>query len=55
MKMEALNDLKRAIKIVRGNANKYQINQQKIGVIGFSAGANLCAKVSTLLNILLTY
>ncbi|MBP8793709.1 MAG: alpha/beta hydrolase [Lutibacter sp.] len=50
MKMEALNDLKRAIKIVRGNANKYQINLQKIGVLGFSAGANLCAKVSAVLN-----
>lgn len=51
-KMEkALEDLKRAIKIVRNQSKKFKINPDKIGVLGFSAGGNLCARVSTSLII----
>lgn len=44
----ALNDLKRAIRLVRNSTGKYSLNPSKIGVLGFSAGANLCARASTL-------
>ncbi len=43
----ALQDIQRAIRIVRKNADKLNIQSNKIGVIGFSAGANLCARAST--------
>lgn len=38
---EALQDIQRAMGIVRQNAEKWKIHPQKIGVIGFSAGGNL--------------
>ncbi len=44
----ALNDIQRAIRIVRNEANYYSLNPKKIGVIGFSAGGSLCARASTL-------
>ncbi len=34
-------DAKRAVRLVRQNAQKWNIDPQKIGVIGFSAGAHL--------------
>ena len=45
----ALQDIQRTIKIVRQNADKtyWNIDPKKVGVIGFSAGANLCARAST--------
>ena len=43
----ALCDTQRAIRILRGNAAKYGIDPDAIGVIGFSAGANLAAAAST--------
>ncbi|HDZ04283.1 MAG TPA: hypothetical protein ENH58_04475 [Maribacter sp.] len=43
----ALNDIQRAIRIVRNETNKYSLNPEKIGVIGFSAGGSLCARAST--------
>jgi acetyl esterase/lipase len=42
----ALQDIQRAIKLVRSKADDWGIDPQKIGVIGFSAGGNLCARVS---------
>ena len=36
-----LQDIQRAIQIVRENANEYGINPSKVGVIGFSAGGHL--------------
>ncbi|UMB52406.1 alpha/beta hydrolase [Lutibacter sp. A64] len=47
---EALNDLKRTIRIVRNDAEKYKIDAAKIGVLGFSAGGSLSARASTLYN-----
>ncbi len=38
-----LQDAQRAIRFVRGNAEQFGINPEKIGVMGFSAGGHLCA------------
>jgi len=43
----ALMDAQRAIRIVRANAAKWNVNPNKIGILGFSAGANLSARAST--------
>ena len=40
----ALQDLQRALKIVRSEAKRYGIDASKIGAIGFSAGAHLVAR-----------
>ncbi len=45
--LEALYDIQRAIRVVRGNAEKWGIDTDKIGVIGFSAGGSLSARAST--------
>ncbi|MEY3499851.1 MAG: hypothetical protein RL308_1520 [Bacteroidota bacterium] len=39
----ALNDLQRAIKLIRSDAKFYHT---QLGIIGFSAGGNLCARAS---------
>ena len=43
----ALQDAQRAISIVRYNAEKYGVDPNKIGVMGFSAGGNLAVLSST--------
>ena len=43
----ALCDAQRAIGLLRRDAAKYGIDPKKVGVIGFSAGANLAVTVST--------
>ncbi len=43
----ALQDIQRGIRVARANADKWNIDPNKICVIGFSAGANLCARAST--------
>lgn len=43
----ALQDAQRAIAIVRHNANEYNIDPDRIGVMGFSAGGNLAVLAST--------
>jgi acetyl esterase/lipase len=47
----ALQDVQRALRIIRNNAAKWKINPEKIGVMGFSAGGSLSARASTLFNI----
>lgn len=42
-----LQDIQRAIKIVRSNAKEWQINKNKIGVLGFSAGGHLASTAGT--------
>jgi acetyl esterase/lipase len=37
-----IEDCKASVRWLRANADKYQINPDKIGCIGFSAGAHLC-------------
>jgi acetyl esterase/lipase len=46
----ALQDVQRAIRIVRSNSQKWNIDPDKIGVMGFSAGGSLSARASTLFN-----
>ncbi len=42
-----LQDAQRAMGIIRQNARKWNIDSNKIGIMGFSAGGNLAAMVST--------
>ncbi|MBL7215566.1 MAG: alpha/beta hydrolase [Phycisphaerae bacterium] len=42
-----LMDAQRAIRLVRHNAEKWNINPAKIGIIGFSAGGHLASSVGT--------
>jgi acetyl esterase/lipase len=46
----ALQDVQRAMRIVRNNQQKWNIDPEKIGVMGFSAGGSLSARASTLFN-----
>ena len=46
----ALQDVQRAMRIVRDNSQKWDISPEKIGVMGFSAGGSLSARASTLFN-----
>lgn len=42
-----LQDVQEAIRYVRRNAEKYNLSENKIGIIGFSAGGHLAATAST--------
>ncbi len=42
-----LQDAQEAMRIIRRNASKWNINPEKIGVIGFSAGGHLASTLST--------
>jgi len=44
----ALQDLQRAMRLVRENAGKWNLDPDKIGVMGFSAGGSLSARLCTL-------
>jgi acetyl esterase/lipase len=43
----ALEDAQRALSLVRSHADEWHIDPNRIGVIGFSAGAHLAAALST--------
>jgi acetyl esterase/lipase len=43
----ALQDAQRALRLIRSEASKYKIDQDKIGIMGFSAGASLTARACT--------
>lgn len=43
----AFMDIQRAMRIVRNGAKKWKLDVDKVGVIGFSAGASLSAHLST--------
>ncbi|MBN2632191.1 MAG: alpha/beta hydrolase [Bacteroidales bacterium] len=45
---EALQDAQRAIRILRSNSAKWKIDAGKIGIMGFSAGADLSARAAIL-------
>ena len=45
-----LQDAQEAIRYIRRNAKKWNINTQKVGVIGFSAGGHLASTLSTHYN-----
>lgn len=44
---DAANDGRRAIRLVRHHAQEWGINPRKIGMLGWSAGANLCLNVAS--------
>lgn len=44
---EALADAQRAIRWTRANAAKFNIDPERIGIMGFSAGANLAVRAAT--------
>lgn len=44
----ALQDMLRAVKLIRHNAKKYDIDPNTVGAIGFSAGADLVARAGML-------
>jgi acetyl esterase/lipase len=46
----ALQDVQRALRIVRSVATRLNLDPGKIGVMGFSAGGSLSARASTLFN-----
>ena len=46
----ALQDVQRALRIVKNNSLKWKIDPEKIGVMGFSAGGSLSARASILFN-----
>jgi acetyl esterase/lipase len=46
----ALQDVQRAMRIVKSEASNWKINPEKVGVMGFSAGGSLSARASTLFN-----
>jgi acetyl esterase/lipase len=46
----ALKDAQRAIRYVRMNAAKWNIDPEKIGIMGFSAGGSLSARTSTMFS-----
>ena len=46
----ALQDAQRALRIVRSRSNEWGINSSKIGIMGFSAGGSLSARLSCLYN-----
>lgn len=46
----ALQDAQRALRIIKANSQKYNINPDKVGIMGFSAGGSLSARASTLFN-----
>ena len=46
-KIGPLQDAQQAIKIVRENAEKWDIDTSKIGIMGFSAGGHLAASAAT--------
>jgi len=49
-KIAPLQDALQAIKIVRENAQRWGIDVNKVGIMGFSAGGHLASSVATLYN-----
>lgn len=45
-----MNDAKRALRWARANAERYKIDQNRIGLIGFSAGGHLASTAGTLFD-----
>ena len=46
-----MNDIKAAIRFVRANANKYQLNTSFVGISGSSSGGNMSAMAGTSRNV----
>lgn len=46
LKMQPMNDLSRAIRLIRSRAAEFKIQPDRLGICGFSAGGHLCASIS---------
>lgn len=46
----ALQDAQRALRVVRGKAKEWNVNPDKLGIMGFSAGGSLSARASMLFD-----
>jgi len=46
-RLGALQDLQRAMRVIKSEAARYKIDANKVGVIGFSAGADMAAKLNS--------
>ncbi|WP_081674432.1 endo-1,4-beta-xylanase [Butyrivibrio sp. VCD2006] len=46
LKKQPLNDISRAVRFIRKNAEKYNIDGKKLFVCGFSAGAHVCGSLT---------
>jgi acetyl esterase/lipase len=46
----ALQDIQRAMRVIRSYAIQWNLNPEKLGVMGFSAGGSLSARASVLFN-----
>lgn len=46
----ALQDVQRALRIIRAHAQQWNLNPAKTGILGFSAGGSLAARISTEYN-----
>ena len=46
----ALHDVQRALRLVRARSTEWNIDPQRLGISGFSAGGHLAAKASTTFN-----
>ncbi|MCR5177613.1 MAG: endo-1,4-beta-xylanase [Lachnospiraceae bacterium] len=46
LKKQPLQDISRAVRFLRRNADEYQIRNKKLVICGFSAGAHLCASLA---------
>lgn len=46
-----INDAKRAIRMVRHNAEKFGVDPERLGTMGFSAGGHLCSMTGTLFDL----
>jgi acetyl esterase/lipase len=48
--LPSLQDMQRAMRLVRHNAEAWQIDPHRVGVLGFSAGGYIAAEISTLFD-----
>ena len=46
LKKQPLNDISRAVRFIRKNAEEYNIDGKKLFVCGFSAGAHVCGSLA---------
>ncbi|MCR5055233.1 MAG: endo-1,4-beta-xylanase [Lachnospiraceae bacterium] len=46
LKKQPLNDISRAVRFIRKNADKYSIDPDKLFIMGFSAGAHVCGSLA---------
>ena len=45
LKLQPLQDISRAVRLIRRNAEKYSVDPSKLALCGFSAGGHLCASL----------